>query len=374
MNIFIIFEANFEKTILEVIMKYLKKALFVIAMMALAVGNLNAQYVTTHAKIVLPGQQNGIYYALPRTVVRLDFIIEETELLEGPYSEYVRMVGADDYVIGNDMEYRLVDIKMTTYAEADPNAMFFVTMNPKKGDVSEFALTSKGILQGVNVKSHATVEEPKDINLPEVVSTPDRTFKFQYGSNGAKGKEQMARSAADMISRMREEKVKLLTGFQETAFSLETYRQMYADLDEMEKEYLSLFIGKRITKTTVKTIYVTPTKDVPTQTIGKFSESKGFTAGVSGEGSPITVQAISLNTTGNINEPSQSAVETLSHENKLFYRIPETANIRVNMDGEVLLERRTTITQLGVFMLAPLGKTKLALDPNTGQITSFGME
>jgi hypothetical protein len=67
-------------------------------------------------------------------------------------------------------------------------------------------------------------------------------------------------------------------------------------------------------------------------------------------------------------------VEKMSHENKLFYRLPETANLRVNMDGEVLLERRTTVTQLGVFMLAPLGKTKLALDPNTGQITSFGME
>ena len=92
------------------------------------------------------------------------------------------------------------------------------------------------------------------------------------------------------------------------------------------------------------------------------------------EGKNITVQAIPLQTTGSINPPSQSAVETLSHENKLFYRIPETAYVKVSLGEDVLLEKRETIAQFGVFMLAPLGKTKLGLDPNTGQIISMGME
>ncbi len=67
-------------------------------------------------------------------------------------------------------------------------------------------------------------------------------------------------------------------------------------------------------------------------------------------------------------------METISHENKLFYRIPETANVKVSLGNEVLLEQRATIAQYGVFMLAPLGKTKLALDPNTGQIIGVAME
>ena len=88
--------------------------------------------------------------------------------------------------------------------------------------------------------------------------------------------------------------------------------------------------------------------------------------------SSVTVQLYSLQNTGSINQLSPSAVESLSHENKLFYRIPETANVKVIMGSEVLLEQRETIAQYGVFMLVPLGKTKLALDPNTGQI--IGME
>ena len=354
-------------------MKHFRIALIMMVAMALGL-TVNAQYVTSHAKIAMPGQQKGMYYSLPRTVIQLDFVVEEIELLEGPYSDYVYLVGADDYISGDGMEYRLADVRMTTYAEADPNATFFVAMNTKKGEGQEFILNSKGILQGVGIEPALSMERPFFPMPPQTAPKDDRTFKYQYGSNAMRGEEQLARNAAEMVSRIREEKIKLITGFQETAFTLDTYRQMLADLEKMEDEYLSLFIGKRIVTTTVKTVYVTPSKEVPSQTVGKFSTINGFTTDLAGSGSLITVQAISLNTTGSINEPSQSAVESLSHENKLFYRIPETANVKVTLGNEVLVERRETISQYGVFMLAPLGKTKIALDPNTGQITSMGME
>ena len=357
-------------------MKRFRIALIMMAALALGL-TANAQYVTSHAKIAMPGQQKGMYYALPRTVVQLDFIVEEIELIEGPYSEYVYMVGANDYVDGDGIEYRLADVKMSTYAEADPNATFFVAMSPKKGEGMTFSLNSKGILQGVGVEPNP---DPNFRPLPPPtshLSTPisqDKTFKYQYGSNGMRSEEQLARNAAEMINRIREEKIKLITGFQETAFALDTYRQMLTDLETMENEYLSLFIGKKIVNTTVKTVYVTPSKEVTSQTIGKFSTTSGFSTNIAGNGSLITFQAISLNTTGNFNEPSPSAIESIAHDNKLFYRIPETAHVKVTLGNEVLVERRETIAQYGVFMMAPLGKAKLTLDPNTGQITSMGIE
>lgn len=357
-------------------MKHLKSAFLLLALMAMGMGNATAQYITTHAKAATPGQQRGIYYALPRTVIQLDFLVEEIELLAGPYSDYVYMIGADDYIVEDGMEYRLVDVAMTTYAEADPNATFFVEMNVKKGDAAEFYMTPKGILQGVGIASTPSSPNSHPSPLtshPSPLTSQDRTFKYQYGSK-AKSPEQMAYAAVEMINRIRDEKIKLLTGFQETAFTLETYRQMYADLDQMENDYLSLFVGKRIVNTVVKTVYVTPSKEVPSQSIAKFSTDKGFSTGVSGSGDVITLQALSLKTTGSINEPSPSAVETISHENKLFYRIPETANVKLSWGNEVLLEKRVEIAQYGVFMLAPLGKTKLALDPTTGQITEMKTE
>lgn len=354
-------------------MKYLKRTLLGIVMVALMAGHLNAQYVTTHAKTATPGQQKGVYYALPRTVIQLDFMVDKTELIEGPFSGYAYMVGANDVIIDNEVEYILRDVVMSTYAEADPNATFFVAINAKKGESQPFYLNARGILEGVGM-THEFKEVQTASPLKVQVSTDNGTFKYQYGPNGLRSEDQQARSAADMINRIREEKIKLLTGFQETAFSLETYRQMYADLDQMESDYLSLFVGKRLVNTVVKTVYVTPSKEVPTQTIAKFSTDSGFSTGTAGSGDVITLQAISLKTTGSINEPSQSAVETISHENKLFYRIPETANVKLSLGGKVLLEQRATVAQYGVFMLAPLGKAKLSLDPNTGQITGMTAE
>ena len=352
-------------------MKYLKSLIFVMALFAMT-GHLNAQYVTTHAKVATPGQQKGIYYALPRTVIQLDLMVDKTELVEGPFSDYAYMVGANDVITSNEVEYVLRDVVMSTYAEADPDATFFVTMNAKKGEAQPFYLNAKGILEGVGMVNETPIK-PATPSVKVPVSANNKTFKYQYGSSGMRSEDQQARAAAEMISRIREEKIKLITGFQETAFTLDTYRQMYADLDEMEAEYLSLFVGKRVVTPIVQTVYVTLSKDVPLQTVGSFSEDSGFTTSTYG-GSRITVQAISLQTTGNINALSQSAVETISHENKMFYRIPETVYLKVTLGNETILERRETLAQFGVFMLAPLVHTKMLLDPNTGQIISMGME
>lgn len=349
----------------------MKRIRIALAMMAaMAFGLANAQYVTSHAKIAMPGQQKGIYYALPRTVIQLDLMVDKTELVEGPFSDYAYMVGADDVITKNGVEYLLKDVVMRTCAEADPNATFFVAMNPKKGEGLPFNLNEKGILVGVGMEADSRWT-PSEPSVKVQTMTSDKSFKYQYSSNGVRSEEQQARLAAEMIGRIREEKIKLLTGFQETAFTLDTYRQMYADLDEMEAEYLSLFIGKRVITPVVQTVYVTLTKDVPLQTVGSFSKENGFSSSAFG-GNNITVQAISLQTTGSINALSNSAVESLSHENKLFYRIPETVSVKVTMGGEVVVESRETLAQFGVFMLAPLGRTKIMLDPNTGQIVSMG--
>ena len=353
-------------------MKNSLRIFVILAIAFLGIGHASAQYVTIHAKAATPGQQNGLYYALPRTVLRLDFLIEETQLLRGPYSDYVGMVGAEDYIADNETVYRIQSVTMVPTAEADPNATFFVSMNLKKGDAAGFSLTPKGILQGVGVQGLPAVQEATVPAQPEVLYSDPIPFKYRYGAG--RNLDQAARNAAEMINKIRDEKMKLITGFQETAFHLDTYQQMYADLNEMERDYMSLFIGKRQTRTYVKSVYVTPNKDVPKLSVAKFSEEYGLTVGTMGEGDLITVQTQSLQTTGAINGPSQSAVESLSFENKLFYRIPETANVKVNLGGEPLLEQRTTVAQYGVFMLAPIGKTKLELDPNTGQVIKIETE
>lgn len=356
-------------------MNHLKKTSWILAIALLGTFQLHAQYVTVHAKSAIPGQQRGMYYSLPRTVLQFDFTIEETLSYVGPYCDYAGFVGATDIITENSKQYRIVDVTMNSVAEADPNATFFIAMNNKKGETIDVHLTPQGILQSVGTEPQPTEEPTLSPMMKPAVQAQEANFKYQYGATAMKTEEQQAIAAAEMITKIRDEKIKLLTGYQETAFNRDTYRQMYADLDEMEQEYLSLFVGKKVTNQQVFTVYVTPSKDVPLQTIAKFSPKFGFSSGTAGSGEVITVQVMSLQNTGTINQLSPSAVETLSHENKLFYRIPETANVKLCLGPEkVLFETRSTIAQLGAFMLAPLGKTRLAFDPCTGQMINMGLE
>ena len=339
---------------------------------------LHAQYTTTFAKNVTPGQQNGLYYSLPQTMLKLDFIVEETTLEKSPLSDYAsNYMEMADIVEYETTEYRLLDLKMSTVACPDPNALFFVTMGTVRGgNRMQFDLTPNGIIRSVGIDFG---EEVTNV-LPEKPSCCQQETVAQE-DNGlmellttGKTNAQLAKEAADKIEEIRKAKFYLISGDVEMATNPETFKMMYEKLDAMEKEYTSLLLGNRVKKTVVKTVYVIPNKEVPTQTVAKFSENDGLTIGTAGSGEMITVQTLSLNTMAAINAPSQSAIESVTCENKVFYRVPETANVKVTCGNKVMLEDRVTVNQLGVIMMAPMTNTKLVFDTETGHIVNMRMQ
>ncbi|MCR5659123.1 MAG: DUF4831 family protein [Bacteroidales bacterium] len=343
-------------------------------------GQLHAQFTTTFAKNVTPGQQNGLYYSLPQTMLKLDFIIEEAQLEKGPLSDYAsNYFELEDYVEYETTEYKLLDVKMSTVASPDPNALFFVTLTSARGGSKlQFDMLPNGIIRSVGVGNDTETEvqmtQPVQEKPQCCYEESDYGEGFMGLMSAGKTNAMLAKEAADKIAEIRKAKFYLISGDVEMASNPETFNAMYKKLDAMEKEYTSLLLGKRVTKKVVKTVYVIPNKDVLTQTVAKFSETDGLTVGTSGSGSMITVQTLSLNTTAAINAPSQSAVESMNYENKVFYRVPEMANVKVSCEGEVLLEERVTVNQLGELLMAPVTNTKLVFDPETGQVVNMRMQ
>ena len=343
-------------------------------------GQLQAQFTTTFAKNVTPGQQNGLYYSLPQTMLKLDFIIEEAQLEKGPLSDYASSYfEMEDIVEYETTEYRLLDVKMSTVASPDPNAFFFVTMTSARGGSKlQFDVMPNGIIRSVGVGNdvEAVELEPKPIQEKPRCCQEESDYGEGFVGLMTAGKSNgmLAKEVADKIAEIRKAKFYLISGDVEVASNPETFNAMYKKLDAMEKEYTGLLLGKRVTKKVVKTVYVIPNKEVTTQSVAKFSETEGLTVGTAGVGRVITVQTLSLGTTAAINAPSQSAVESMSYENKVLYRLPETANVKVTFEGKTLLEERVTVNQLGQLLMAPVTNTKLVFDPETGQIVNMRMQ
>jgi hypothetical protein len=356
------------------------KLIFVFAACFLTTSMLQAQFTTTFAKNVNPGQQSGFYYSLPQTMLQLDFIIEETQCEPGPLSAYASLYFEHEEMVEySSMEYKLLDVRMKQVATPDPNATFFVSVGAVRGgSKAEFDILPNGIIRSVGsgsalVESESQQKPQEPLQIPPCMAK-SRNQGFIKLITSGKSDAQIAREAADKIAGIRDSKFKLISGYYETAYTPESFREMYSKLEEMEQDYLSLFLGSRVTSTVVRPVYVIPSKEVLTQTVAKFSESDGLTTGTSGSGSPITVQTLPLNNTAGINAPSQSAVESMSYDNKLFYRVPETANVKVSLKNTTLIEERLIISQLGVLLMAPFANTRMDFDTETGQIINMKMQ
>ena len=341
---------------------------------------LHAQFTTTFAKNVNPGQQSGVYYSLPQTMLQLDFFIEETDCVQGPLSGYASTYFSMDEIVDYGMtEYQLLDVRMSKVVSPDPNATFFVSISSGRGgSKAVFDILPNGIIRSVGAGNLVEAEETQiEVSEPSRSMTCQKeapNYDFISLMTSGKSDAQLAHDAAEKIAEIRDSKFKLVSGYYETSYNPETFSEMFEKLDEMEAQYTSLFLGERVKKTVVKTVYVIPSKDVTTQTVAKFSETEGLTSGTSGSGNPITVQTLPLNTTTAINAPSQSAVESMSYDNKLFYRVPEMAHVKVSYKNSVLLEERLVVNQLGVLLMAPFTNTKMDFDTETGQITNFKMQ
>ena len=356
-------------------MKRLSNRIFMLVLLTFAsFASVQAQFTTTFAKNAAATQNNGLFYSLPLTMLQLDFTILETEVVEGPLSDYASsFIETSDYVDYSGKEYKLLGVDMKLMSCADPNATFFVSFSSGRGsEKTSFNVLPNGIIRSVGIDDVEEIAANQVIDSEKVIYSEEPTF-IGILTNG-KSQSMIAKDVADKIEEIRKAKFNIISGYYETALDPLTLKMMYDELDAMEKEYTSLFVGKRIGKQVVKTVYVTPSKEVATQTVAKFSEEDGLSIGTSGVGNPITVQTLSMNATSNISTLSQSALESMSHENKVFYRIPETANVKVMYDNQVLVEKREVVNQLGVLLLAPVSNMGLLFDPNTGQIVNMRMK
>ncbi len=357
--------------------RLVRKTVFALLSLTLMGGHVNAQFTTTFAKNATPGQQNGLYYSLPLTMFQLDFVIAETTVEEGPLSDYAdKYLETSVYDRYEGTTYSLQDVRMTSKATADPNATFFVTYTTIRGmGKPVIDVLPNGIIRSVGVRGvkEQIVEYQPEIQPSEVSvgHIPMESSVFSPLLTAGKTNSQLAMETADKIEEIRKAKFYLISGDVEMATNPETFNAMYAKLDELEQEYLSLFIGKRVTRQIVRTVCVIPDKETSVLTVAKFSETDGLTVGTGGLGSDVIVKIEPLGVTASINAPSQSAIESMSYENKVIYRIPETANVKVTCAGQTLIEDRRTINQLGVLLVAPLMNSKLVFDTETGQIVNM---
>ncbi len=320
-------------------------------------------------------------YVLPRTSLLVTIEFEKEIRIPGPYYLYTeRFLGIGGAIEEQGVNHRITSIRAEAVTEPDPD--HFYSINTLKGDiiVTEFVslsemgyvlrpdrlyslsaglqqqlpLTEYPLFTDLSVKRH--LQEVTD-TLYKTVITDSSYVRIPVlrKQREAKTLEQKAEEAANFIIKTRKRRFKLLAGQYELFPEGDALAISVEELNRTEKEYLELFLGKRIKIQYRRSYIITPEAGSNPQviTIARFSEASGLLDPESITGKPIEMN---IEPMGTVNKLRMMGAKFPDPErlNNFYYRIPDQAEVVIGIAGEEVLRQRLSIYQAGAMVNVPV--------------------
>ncbi len=374
-----------------------KQFIFLLLTGFISAGSVFAQIdVQKVGRDLIEPSQDGFFYSLPRTGIRVDIEVKKTQRIKGPYSEFAdKYLGLSQVVNLNSIEYEISTVKLSIVNSPDPEEYYFVKSTGSKKDRQslELSLSEKGSLIGVEGKNRKFSDDTDSktisasrLSVPEVsnptmfervdtvirrisVDTTTIEQKVFKKISSAKTPEQKAKEAADFILKLDESMFNLINGYQEVSYEKGTMEYMYAQMEKLKNDYLQLFKGVTgVYKENFSFTYF-PTKenDPSTVTLCRFSLSKGIMDKSLNAGDQIQLEILSLDRLKGIRNFISQRNQTDSKAKGIYYCIPEEALISIKIGGQVKIESQFPINQMGIVTFLPSTSTdNLELYNNTG--------
>ncbi len=316
----------------------------------------------------------NVIYALPETGLKATVEYEKQIFIPGPYADYAqRLLGIEGVKKSRSESYSIVNASLASYTETDGS--HFYTLNLLEGEMKtdrldwaeekglvirgdytrqlQFgaALTSRGVedflFEDVTMESNV---EMKEQTIYKTVITDTSFVKVPVTSQQMERKtlEKKAAEAAKLILEIRSDRYFLSAGIVDPLpadFDLATALN---ELDKLEEEYLSLFIGKSFSEKTSREYYIRPDGSVDPEiyALERFSATGGIGAE---EGDPVELvitPGTNARSLRNLlpQEPEQEVY------NRLYYRIPELCDVQLYHDGMKLAALHVSIYQSGALV------------------------
>lgn len=307
-------------------------------------------------------------YSLPSTTVVLEVEAVQEKFYVGPYARYAEKYLGIKARQKDETTFQLTEIRMSPLLEADQTRRY--TVNVKKGQIdgSFLKLASAGLISfsdakfgdesiwrfptegqsnfsGKGVSSNLTSESATLYHSEKKASVYDKV-SVQQDMLVEKSLEQRAAETANMILKLRKQRLQIVTGDTDATYSGEAMGAAIAEITRLEEEYMTLFAGYSEFQTQKMRFEVVPVagRDSQMYVAFRLSDTAGLVPADNLSGKPVIMEIIPQEFAHPVvpEEDSKNRKEVLA-----YYRIPAVCTVKL-MDGvNLLLQSRIPIYQLG---------------------------
>ena len=162
----------------------------------------------------------------------------------------------------------------------------------------------------------------------------------------AKSPEVKASETADMILKLRKQRLQIVTGDTDATYSGEAMAAAINELTRLEQEYMTLFTGYTETQTQTMNFDVVPEAERETQKYVAFrlSDTAGLLPADNLSGRPIVIEFVPQA----FQQIDESAFDKKKAPAVLaYYRIPAVCTVKLTDGRDILLQTRVPVYQLG---------------------------
>lgn len=245
--------------------------------------------------LTLPFPHNFIYF-LPKTAFKVEVTASIIKNKTGIYSEYSeKLLGIPSIVKSDRVTYKINKVEIKNFVIPDSNHQYLVNLSSKqiKDHLYTTFLNSKKTITHptsqpfvdqvempelfqhfTSVKSQEKQENYLETRIIDGVVTQVPVTKTKTIT---KSLEQEAQEVVELIFKIRKDRYALIAEPHEASISKEALQFIVDELNQLEKNYINLFLGTTIAEEKTYTIIVIPKDEndlsIPLFT---FSEENGF--------------------------------------------------------------------------------------------------
>ncbi|MCS6980406.1 MAG: DUF4831 family protein [Flavobacteriales bacterium] len=348
--------------------------------------------------------EGGIFFALPKTLLRLEVLIRVVEKKRGVFSPFTsKYFNVSDYIKADSREYFIKDVRITPVSVPDENQIFFFSTRHARG--ISLQVDEKGILRSINANTSYDSKSKTFLPSENKGGSDPSTLpafiqpRFSYKSDTVinrelskdstiierrfitkklveKSLEEYAREAYDKLQDIRKRKYDFLSDPSELNLDGAGLSLLLSELDKMEKNILESFFGT--TQTTEKLVgfYFEPGKERE-QPVFNFTRDKGIqfnTKDIRGIETAVLEVKFQPGFWQSVPPPDPKKKTKNGKAPRLPFRIPVQARVRLVQDESLLYEGDIVLPQLGpvgFVTVEDLRKVRMTYDTATGALLSL---